>query len=111
MSVRRQRIAICADCGCQVSVSKNFKGFRVLCKKCRNCDHTHDTYEADCDEFEEQIQLAKEDPCDVIYEDHLDLPPISSIVRPRDWIVKLDIRGSRKLAHYDSSHLTPSSDK
>ena len=104
MSVRNQRIEICQECGTTVSVSKNFKGKNVRCKDCRNVDHTHDTYEADEDDYFANRQYILEDPTDTIREDQLDLPPISSVVRLRDWVTRLDVRGSAvRLAHYDRS--------
>ena len=67
-------------------------------------DHTHDTYEADEDDYFANRQYILEDPTDTIREDQLDLPPISSVVRLRDWVTRLDVRGSAvRLAHYDRS--------
>ena len=120
MSIAKHvRIELCDVCACQVRVPPSFKGSRVLCwehrtpasKRRREEDAANRAYEDDCAEFEERCRLVEEEPWDEICEDHLDLPPVSSIVHLRDWVVRLDIRGSRRLASYDRSHMTPSADK
>lgn len=71
-----------------------------------HCEHEDGEY----DELR-RIRECEENPYDELIEEWIGHPPPSSIVPPHEHIVRLDIRGSRVLASYDRSHMTPSSDK
>lgn len=105
-------IAICQgrDCGNQFRVSPRFQGSRPLCPSCRKRDFNREAadraYEDENDDFFDHVRECEEAPWDEITEDSPDLPP-PTVVLPRDWVVRLDIRGSRHLSHYDRSRANP----